>query len=165
LPPRLNAMRPLEVEPNGELQLTHHRAAFEAGNFSIVATRTVDTRLRPVVGTESVDRVVKDVEGIHAELRRQFLRDPESLRNGGIGIEAGGPVVRVSSHVPQVSRPGISKDTRVGRDVSNRRVESDRVIDRVQLAYSRAQASRPLVRTADTHVLIITAFAVAWRPW
>ena len=78
----------LEVEPDCELQLSHCGATFKSRNLTVVATLAIDTCLRPVVRTESINRMVEYVEGIHAELRVKSLFDGELLHDRQVRIES-----------------------------------------------------------------------------
>src|SRR5450631_1004616 len=67
----------LEVEADGELQLPHGCTALQGCDFAVVAALAINTAIRSVVLAESVDRMVEDIESIHAELRAQSLENLE----------------------------------------------------------------------------------------
>jgi hypothetical protein len=69
----------LEVEADGKLQLPHGCAVFQGRNLAVVAPLAIDTAVSSIVLAESIDGVIENVEGIHAELRAEPLRDPEFL--------------------------------------------------------------------------------------
>ena len=67
----------LEIQPDGKLQLPHASSVFDIGNLSVVTALAVDTRLSTIVPAKRVDRVIEDVESVHAELGVQSLCNPE----------------------------------------------------------------------------------------
>ena len=69
----------LEVEANGELQLPHRGAILQGSDLAVVAALAINTTVCPVVLAEGVNRVIEDVEGIHAELCAESFRDPKLL--------------------------------------------------------------------------------------
>src|SRR6185437_10470527 len=70
----------LEIEANSELQFAHVGAVFQSRDEASCAVRAigaVNTGCSTIVGTECIDRMIKHVEGIHAELSTSSLCDPE----------------------------------------------------------------------------------------
>ena len=80
-------LQELEFKAYGKLQLTHRIWRLQRCNVSIVAASTIDTSGGTLVSAESVHRVVKDIECIHAELGVNLFRNLESLYEGHIRIE------------------------------------------------------------------------------
>src|SRR5216684_2219710 len=68
----------LERESQPKCEQPHRRVIFDVGNSPGIAT-AIDTSIALGV-VEAHDRVVKDVVGIHAELRLVTLCDAEVLR-------------------------------------------------------------------------------------
>ena len=68
----------LERETQSKRQEPHRRVVFDVGDSSGIAS-AIDTSIALGV-VEAQNRVVKDVVGIHAELRLVTFRDAEVLR-------------------------------------------------------------------------------------
>jgi len=68
----------LERETQSKRQEPHRRVVFDVGDSSGIAS-AIDTGIALGV-VEAQNRVVKDVVGIHAELRLVTFRDAEVLR-------------------------------------------------------------------------------------
>jgi hypothetical protein len=155
----------LKVEADCKLQLPHRGAALQAGDLPVVAALAVDTRVRPVVGTERVYGVIEHIEGIHAELRTEFLANREYLHDRKVGIKSSRAMEGVTADVAQLTRPRILKSSRAGDDICNGRKERYRVSDRIEITRTHVEGTRPLTRTADVDVLFVAAFAKGRCPW
>ena len=64
----------------------------QARNLSVVTARAINASGGSIVGAESVDRMIEHVEGIHAELRAEPLRDPNFLTADISEEKPAGPV-------------------------------------------------------------------------
>ena len=71
------ALQRLKIQAYGKLQLPHACAIFKSGNLSVVASLAIDTSCSAVIGTEGINRMIEDIEGVNAKLRAQAFFDRE----------------------------------------------------------------------------------------
>ena len=119
-----NSSISLEIESQSELQFTHRGTTFQTCNSPIVPNAVnilaIYASLSSVVCAESVNRMIKHIECIHAELQAKPLGNQESFRERQVGIETLWSMKNVPTKVSDSSacwrceRPGDRSGERAG---------------------------------------------------
>ena len=100
----------LELQVNGELQLTGVGGATDAGGERTTADGTCAGTVNGAVRIAEID-VVEGVEGIHAELRSYPLVKRHVLEQRHIAIEEVRPKERVAAYVSDGVQTGAGETT------------------------------------------------------